>query len=81
MGRVAEAMMLVVGSYLFLQWRSPLSSAMALLIKVLFFGPFPILLWKASLLSQAEIGTLHSIRDSPRTSRWFGLAPRKAASV
>jgi O-antigen/teichoic acid export membrane protein len=82
-GRVATAIMFGVGCYVFSQWCSPRSFAMALLIKALLLASFPIFLWKARLLSQAEIGTLLTTRDSVLAvaSRWLGLASRKAASV
>jgi O-antigen/teichoic acid export membrane protein len=81
-GRVAKAMILAVGLYFASRWFN-WQSIGVLLVKGAILTMFPVLLWKARILSQAEIGTLASTRDNivARISRLIGIAGKKAASI
>jgi O-antigen/teichoic acid export membrane protein len=83
MRRVAVAMCLGLSLYLVSRWWSPASIAIALLIKILFLCAFPLILWKARILSPAEIGTLASTRDSVAggVSRLLGRRSQSAVSL
>jgi O-antigen/teichoic acid export membrane protein len=66
-GRVAVALVLCVGFSLIPRWWNPHSFAIALLGKGALLAVFPVLLWKAGIVLQAEVRTLVSIGSSVRT--------------
>lgn len=82
-GRAALAMAVAIGFYLISRWLSPASFGMALLLKAFLLAAFPLLLWKARILSPAEIGTIVSTRETAMASasRLVALISGKAASV
>lgn len=82
-GRVLVTVALAVGLFLFSRWLSPASLATALAFKTLLLAIFPLVMWKAGILSRAEIGTIVSTRESALTgaSRVFGWLFGKPASL
>lgn len=75
-GRVSLTLLLAVGLYMLSRWCNPGSLGIALMIKGILLGAFPVLLWKLRILSPAEIGTLASARNNAVAgfSRRFGFA-------
>ena len=82
-GRVAIVMALGVCLYLFSRWFIPRSFATTLLMKAVLLTVFPAVVWKARILSHAEIGTVISTRDSviAAVSRLLGSRSKKDSNV
>ena len=82
-GRVAQAIALGTALYLISRWWTPESWAFALLLKGALLAVFPVVLWKARILSPAETVTLLSTRDLALTkvSRLLGMVSRQVVSL
>jgi len=81
--RVAASVGIAVSLYLLARWWNPSSPGAALLLKAALLGGFPVLLWKARVLSQTEIDTLASAWESglARVLRISGLRTGRAAGL
>lgn len=82
-GRVSLGILVAVGLYLVSRWAGPDLVVVALLLKAGLLAAFPLLLWKARILSQSEIDTLGSTWSGATAgvARRFGLPSPKAASL
>jgi O-antigen/teichoic acid export membrane protein len=65
--RVLVALIIAIGLYLLGRWWKPEPLPLALLVKASLLGGFPVLLWKAGIVSAAEISTVIAARDYTKT--------------
>ena len=82
-GRTASALVLAFALYMVSRVWNPGSLALTLALKTCLLAVFPVLVWKARILSPAEVGTLISTMDhaGAGTARLFRVFSRKAASL
>jgi O-antigen/teichoic acid export membrane protein len=82
-GRVSVTLVLAVLLYLLSRWLTPGSLVVALSIKALMLAAFPLLVWKARILSRPEIDTILAARESATSgaSRLVGRISRRPASL